>query len=358
MTTRDIPHYRLFSQHIVASRCRTPAEVVAALGAIQAQDYPGALWSIALRLPAATEADIEQAIADRKIIRTWPMRGTLHFVPGADVRWMLELLAPRIIARRASLFKQLGLDAALFKRARKLLAPALKGGRQLTRAALMEILKRDGINVSGINGYHILSGLGHEQFLCFGSHAGKQPTFALLDEWVPKARKLDRDAALAELTRRYFISHGPATVHDFAWWSGLPIADARNGINLAAAQLRRETMDDTDYWMSPDLPEAIEASPSVHLLPGFDEFLLGYTDRSAVLDPRHERRIVPGGNGVFQPTLVTDGQITGTWKRTLSKNHVEIAVRHFTPRKKSAKHPAAPAAERFGEFLGVRARIR
>ncbi len=357
MTIRDIARYRLYSQHIVASRCRTPADVVTALGAIQAQDFPGALWSIALRLPAATQADVEQAIVDREIVRTWPMRGTLHFVSGADVRWMLDLLAPRIMARRATLFKQLGLDAALFKRARKLFTRALDGGRQLTRPVLMEILKRDGIDVSGISGYHILSGLGHEQFLCFGAHAGKQPTFALLDEWVPKARKLDRDAALAELARRYFTSHGPATVHDFAWWTGLPMADAKNGINSIAAQLRRETIDGTDYWMSRELPDAIDASPSVHLLPGFDEFLLGYTDRSAVLDPGHERKIVPGGNGVFQPTLVTDGQIAGTWKRILGKNHVEIAVSHFTPRKKTAKHPAA-AAERFGQFLGMPVNIQ
>ena len=356
MNARDIPHYRLFSQHIVATRCRTPAQVVAELGAIQAQDYYGALWAIGLRLPGATQTDVEQAIADRAIVRTWPMRGTLHFAAAADVRWMLELLAPRIMARRASLYQQLGLDNATFKRTRKLFTRALEGDRQLTRAAMMEILERGGIATSGLRGYHILCQLANEQFLCFGPHAGKQPTFALLDEWAPKSRQLDRAAALAEVARRYFTGHGPATVHDFAWWTGLPMADARNGVNSVAAQLRCETIDRTDYWMSADLPDSIETSRNLHLLPGFDEYLLGYTDRSAVLHPMHVSKVLPERNGRFLSTIVSNGQVSGTWKRELNRAGVQMSLSHFASSKKAEKSCAA-SVKRYGQFLGVPAEI-
>ena len=361
MTVCDIPQLRLFSQHIVASRCRTPLEVVTALGAMQAQDYPGVLWSIALRLSGATQAEVEKAIADRAIVRTWPMRGTLHFVPAVDVRWMLELLTPRLLSRRTSLLKQLELDETVFKRSRKIFSQALEGGRQLPRSDMMELLERNKISTAGIRGYHILWRLANEQLLCFGPHSGRQPSFVLLDEWVPKTRALDREASLAELALRYFTSHGPATLHDFAGWTALTIADAKTAIASIAAQLRRETINGTDYWMSADLPDSPTNSESIHLLPGFDEYLLGYKDRSAVLHPKHAKKIVPGGNAVYLSTLVVNGQVTGTWKRAPDKKNVRITVSHFAKPMKSAKparHPATPAAERFSKFLGLPVKIR
>lgn len=196
--------------------------MVAFFGAVHAQDYRGALWGVGQRVAGATEADVERALAERSIVRTWPMRGTLHFVAPDDVRWMLRLLAPRAIARAAGRHRQLGLDAATFAQSRDRLTAVLAGGNQLTRDAIYAELDRSGISTAGQRGIHILAQLAMEGVICFGARRSKQQTFALLDEWVPSSRMLEGDEALAELAARYFASHGPATLADFAWWSGLP----------------------------------------------------------------------------------------------------------------------------------------
>jgi hypothetical protein len=177
----------------------------------------------------------------------------------------------------------------------------------------------------------------------------------LLEEWTPNARRLDRDEALAELALRYFTSHGPATVQDFAWWSGLRAADARAGLEAVASRLARETVDGTTFWMAPGL--AAEPAPAAHLLPGFDEYLLGYTDRSAVLDARHAPKIIPGNNGVFMPTVVLDGQVVGTWKRTPRKKALTITLQPFARATKALTRTLEPAAERLGAFHGLPAEI-
>ena len=326
---------------------------MATLGAVQAQDYANALWAIGLRLPSSTEADIEQAIHERAIVRTWPMRGTLHFVPAADVRWMLDLLTPRIIAGMASRAKALELDDAVFARARKTFVRALHGGRQLTRDAMLEALERAKISTASQRGYHILSRLGQEGVICFAARSGKQPTFALLDEWVSETQKLDREASLVELARRYFSGHGPATLKDFAWWSGLKAADARSGLDGVAPRLTREAIEGTTYWMAAQTPEKLESAPVIQLLPGFDEYLLGYQDRSAVLAPEHASLVVPGGNGVFLRIIITDGRVTGTWKQTVKATATVISPLPFVPLKKAAAHALAVASERYGHFLGT-----
>ncbi len=353
MMLTDIGRCRLANQLISVSRCREPEQVVAALGALQAQDYAGALWSVGLRLPDATEAAVEKAIARRKIVRTWLMRGTLHFVATADVRWFLELLTPRIIAGSAARARNLELDAAVFARCEKLFVRALKGGRQLPREAMMELLENHKISTAKMRGYHILWRLAQEGLITFAARAGRSQTFALLDEWVAPAQKLDRAAALAELARRYFTSHGPALLADFAGWSGLRSADARAGVEAASSALRRERIGNADFWMPADAAAPNAGMTEAQLLPGFDEYLLGYKDRSAVLEARHAKKIVPGSNGVFSPTLILQGRVAGTWKRTLNKKTVVIAVSSFNPLKKAEKQAVAAAADRYGQFLGL-----
>ncbi len=225
MTPRDIVYRRLANQQIARPKYRTPHEMVAWLGAMQAQDYLGALWAIGLRLANAAEADIEQAIANRTIVRTWPLRGTLHFVAALDIRWMLELLAPRVIASGRRRQQQLELDDKIIGRIRTVFVRALQGGKQLTRDEMYALLESARISSAGQRGYHILWRLAHEGIICCGARKGKQPTFTLLAEWVPNAKSLKRDEALAELTRRYFTGHGPATLQDFVWWSGLRVSD-------------------------------------------------------------------------------------------------------------------------------------
>lgn len=357
MTTLDLAHQRLYNQSITPARFEQPAEVVAWLGAIQAQDYTGALWSIGLRTQNATEAAVVQAIANRQIVRTWPMRGTLHFVAPADVRWMLRLLTPRVIANSARRYAQLELDEAIFAQSQAIFTKALAGGKQLTRVAMMEVLEGAGIATANQRGYHILGWAAQTGLICFGPMAGKQPTFVLLDEWIPTSKKLTCEESLAEVALRYFTGHGPATLQDFLWWTGLPAADARTGLGMVRSQLVEEKFEGQTYWLPQTTPAKHHQRSASYLLPGFDEYLLGYTNRSAVLDPSYNQRIQPGGNGIFSPTVVLDGQVVGTWKRTLKKGFVCITPNPFTAFSSDQHERIVSAAQRYGEFLGLSATV-
>lgn len=354
MTPRDIGPLRLAAQGVTALRGDTPAEIVAHLGAMQAQDYLGALWAIGLRLPDVTEAEVEQAITERSIVRTWPMRGTLHFVAAADVRWMLKLLTPRIVSGSAGRHQQLELDDATFRRSEKVLTRALKGGRARTRGDLFEVLERNRIHATGQRGIHILSKLAQEGLLCFGPREGKQPTFVLLDEWVPESRHLEREDSLAEIARRYFTSHGPATLMDFIGWTGLKISEGRQALEAVSNELHQETIKGVEYWMSPSAGKpGTKKSSALHLLPGFDEFVLGYKERSTVIPLGHMDKIVPGGNGMFMSTLVRRGQVAGLWKRTLKGKSVHVSLMPFAELTSSEAAAAKRMASRYAAFLGL-----
>ena len=357
MNSNTIVQQRLQNQAITGTRFTTPGEVVAWLGAVQAQDYLGSLWAIGLRMQQSTEAAIEEAIAARTIVRTWPMRGTLHFVAAVDARWMLALLTPRVIARSAGRFRQLGLRDADIDRSREVCIAVLQGGRQLTRNALYQKLEAAGISTAGQRGIHIVGRLAHEGLLCFGNREGKQHTFALLDEWIPPAGRMERDEALAELTRRYFAGHGPATTRDFMWWSGLTAAEVNEGLALVKPQLAQEKIGGKIYWFSPDAPIAETGSSEVHLLPGFDEYLVGYKDRSAVLGTHDWQLVNPGNNGMLSPTIIVDGQVAGTWKRTFKNGAVAITPLLFTGLSAEEAEALEQAAQRYGSFLGLQVRI-
>ena len=350
MTQRNIAQQRLNHQLIVDSKFDQPSDVVKWMGAIQAQDYLGSLWAVGLRTRNATEARIEQALAERSIVRTWPMRGTLHFVAAEDIRWMLQLLTPRVIAASASRWKQLELDEATCSRSRKAIEHALQGGKQLMREEMYQVMEAAHVSTVGQRGIHILGRLAQECVICFGARAGKQHTFVLLDEWIPRSKLLERDAALAELAERYFTSHGPATLQDFVWWSGLSTTDARAGLEMSKSRLEEQTVADQTFWVASSSIKS--KGQSTCLLPGFDEYLVGYKDRSAVLDPRYVKQTNAGG-GMLNPTIVIDGQVVGTWKRTLERNRAVIAPQWFAPPKKSEQRALEIAARRYGTFLGL-----
>ena len=351
MTILDIAYKRLYNQHIASRTLEKPDQVVEWMGAVQAQDYLGALWAVGLRTRDANEEDVKKAIADKTIVRTWPMRGTLHFVAAADVRWMLDLLTPRIIAGSEWRDKQLELNDRIFARSKELFVSALEGGKQLPRDAMYGLLEAAHISTTGGRGLHILSRLAQEGVICFGAREGKQQTFALLDEWAPKARKLARDEALAELARRYFTSHGPASLQDFAWWSGLKTADARAGLEMVKQHLVQEVSDGQTYWLDSSMPTPKDGSPTAYLLPAFDEYTVAYKDRSAVLNPSYTKQVY-AGNGIFYPAIVIDGQIVGTWKRTLKRSAVVITPSPFARLNEAETRAFAVAASRYGEFLG------
>jgi len=361
MTKRELILRRLQHQQIGSSRATTPAQIVSAFGAVQAQDYTSTLWAVGARLPGSTEADVERAIAERKIVRTWPMRGTLHLVTAADIRWMLALLTPRILSGATNRERALGLDAGTYARCRKIFAKALEGDHQLTREAMLALLEKSGVRVDPRRGYHILWRLSQEGFLCCASRFGKQQTFALLDEWIPFAhsRALTGTEALAELATRYFTSRGPATIKDFVWWTGLKVSDAKTGIAAATKKLSQHTIDGVHHWMSVDSPALQNSSsPSAHLLPAFDEYLLGYRDRSAVLNPAHVDHVMPGGNGMFLPICLSRGRVVATWKRTVGTKKTALTLNPFAALASNDRRSIETVANRYGEFLGRQVEIK
>jgi hypothetical protein len=354
MTLFDLARYRLSNQLIARRKFRKPGEVVAWLGAMQAQDFFGAKWSVGLRSLNATNAAIEQALADRKIVRTWPMRGTLHFVAPEDVRWMLALLTPRVIAASRRRWQQLELNTKIFSQSRKVFAQALHGGQQLTRDEMYQALERAKISTAGQRGYHLLWRNAQEGLICLGAPRGKQQTFVLLDEWVPTTQPLERDEALATLVLRYFVSHGPATLKDLGWWSGLTMKDLQTGIEMVRSKLASEVVEGKTYWMASRMPPIPHTSPTAYLLPSFDEYILGYTDRSPVLDPRHSKRFYSGLNFLFSPTIVIDGRVEGTWKRVIRNGRVDLALKPFNPLRRADAHALRGAVQRYGEFMNMR----
>ena len=339
---------------------RSPHDVVSHLCALQAQDYLGSLWAIGLRTTGCTQADIEAAITDRTIVRTWPMRGTLHFVAAEDVRWMLDLLAPRVIQRSAGRNLQLGLDAETIALAGELFARALAGGARLTRGEMMGLLGEAGISTEGQRGYHLLWHHAQGGLICLGPMDGKQQTFVLLDEWVPPAEPLPRDEALARIARRYAVGHGPVAAEDLARWAGLTTTEARAALAGASDSLARTDSDGVEYWAAPDEPDAAPSttpSARVHLLPAFDEFIIGYADRRPVLGEHFDEfNSAVSSNGMFSPTVIADGRVVGLWKRTLRRSDVRVAVTPFEP---LGVHRDAltDAARRYGRFLGLRAEL-
>ncbi len=354
MTNLDIAHQRLHNQLITQRTFEKPGDVVEWLGAVQAQDYAAAKWAIGLRLQGTTDDDIEQAFTRGTILRTHLMRPTWHFVSPADIRWILALTAPRVNAVNAYYYRKLALDDAVFMHSNAVLAKALQGGKQFTRPELVSVLQQAGIATDDLQRFtYIMMRAELDGIVCSGARRGKQFTYALLDERAPQARTLDRDEALAQFARRYFTSHGPATLQDFVWWSGLTVADARAGLEMVTSQLMHEVVDDQTYWFSMSTPPAKDLSPTACLLPNFDEYIVGYTDRSAVFDASHTNKLDPRGNTLFNHTIVMDGRIVGTWKRTIKKDAVIITPSLFTPLSDAETRAFAASANHYGAFLDM-----
>src|SRR5262245_55797555 len=244
MTREDIAKHRLLSQNLLGSKAKTPQDVVQWLGAVQAQDYSGAKWALGMRLGGSvTDSDVERAFAKGAVLRTHLLRPTWHFVTPADIRWLLALTAPRVQAANRYVYRKLGLDKATFSRCNAALTKALQGGQQRTRDELRDILQKSGMRTDGeLRMSYLLMNAELEGLICSGPRRGKQFTYALLDERVPTRKTLDRREALVELAQRYFVSRAPATVNDFAKWSGLTVSDARSGLEGVQSGLVHEVI--------------------------------------------------------------------------------------------------------------------
>lgn len=341
---------RLHNQLLSQTKYTRPDQVVEWLGAVQAQDYGGAKWALGLRLKEVTDQAIEQAFSEGTILRTHVMRPTWHFVTPADIRWMLALTAPRVLPHLAYGDRQLGLDQTTVKRSNTVLAKALQGGKQLMRTELESVFQKNGILTAGLRFTHLLIHAELDGIVCSGARRGKQFTYALLDERAPQANTLERDEALAELTRRYFRSHGPATLQDYVWWSGLTMADARRGIQAIRSELEQETVEAQTYWFPASTPVELPAA-TVHLLPDFDEYMVAYTDRSSIFDAAHTDKLDARGSILNQYAMMLNGRTAGTWKRTIKKDEVAIELSPFKPLKKAEDRAVRAAAQQYGRFL-------
>lgn len=327
------------------------------LGAVQAQDYAMAKWAVGIRLPGATDQELEDSINRVEIVRTHVMRPTWHFVTAANVRWMLELTAPHIKWGIKTYQTKLGLDEKLFKRTNAIIETLLRDKNYMTRSEIVDEFKKKKIKANNLQATHIMFDAELNGIVCNGPMRGKQFTYALIDELIPPTKALSREEALAKLALKYFTSHGPATVQDFAWWSGLPAVDARKGLELTKKLLTNVIVDDKTYWFR---ETGLNSNPveqrSVQFLPAYDEFMIGYTDRGASLEPKYSKLTLVG-NGIFRPVIVRDGKIVGIWLRTIKKDHAAVSTKFFQAKEKLGKKEVESLLEPYGRFVNLRIKV-
>jgi hypothetical protein len=350
MTPTQIAQQRLANQHLADPALDGPAQAVRWLGAVQSQDYAGAKWALGQRLPGSTDAAIEQAMTEGAIVRTHVLRPTWHFVAAADIRWMLKLSAPRVHAANGTQYRQLGLDRAVFRRSHAAIEKALRDGQQLTRAELAAVLARARIATDPpLRVIALMMAAELDGVICSGARRGKQFTYALLEERVPPAPAVARDEALCELCIRYFTSRGPATLHDFAWWSGLTLADAKRGVEMAGPALAHADIGGRAHWFAAAMRAVKRRRALAHLLPNFDEYFIGFADRSAI---QQALRGVAVPEGTFFGHVVTvGGQLVGAWKRLAAARAAGVALDLVVPLSEAQRTAVQAAARRYARFL-------
>ncbi len=336
------------------------AEVVSWFGAMQAQDYASGLWSLGARLPAMTRAEVQAALERREAVRTWPMRGTIHLVPAADARWMVQVLGARALAGARRRRAQLGLDEATAERAVDVLGAALAGGGRLTRAECLAVLSEARIPTDGQRGYHLLRFAAQRGAICMAPNRGSEQTFALLEEWVGCSNRPTRQEALATIATRYVRSHGPVPRSDLAGWTGLTSADTAAAVAAAGDALTTVEVDGLAMLVASETlaDDPPPLADTVLVLPGFDEYLLGYKDRALMVDPAHAQAIIPGGNGVFQATVVRAGRVIGTWTRSSSTARTVVSVVALIPLGSRDRREVEVAFEHYAHFIDTPVLVR
>jgi len=338
-------------QRLTGERFDRPAEVVGFLGAMQAQEFAEAKWSISERT-GLTDAEVQEAFDRGEILRTHVMRPTWHFVTPADIRWMLALTAPRVHAGNRSRYRDLGLDEDVLARSHEVLADELADHDPRTRRELGAALARAGIDTDGQRLAHTVSHAELEQLLVSGPCRGKQHTYLLLDHRAPRVADRRPDDPLAELTLRFFTSHGPATVRDFSWWSGLKVADARAGVDMLGKQIGTAKVEDGTSWYAAPDPPADADTGGAFLMPIYDELGVAYRDLRMVLVEQ------PGRERELGSWIVIDGRTVGSWKRTLARREVTVEATLFTRLGRDETSALNAAVERFGRFLELPATLK
>lgn len=357
MSENGVLHQRILHQGLNKPLFETPCDVVKYFGAVQAQDYSSAKWGVCLRMKNPLEKEMDEAFDEGKILRTHFMRPTWHLVAPEDLNWIQQLTSPRVKSILSHYDRKMGVDSVLLKRAHTIFENALRKNDFLTRNELKKELSQKGILADGQKLAHLIMHAELDALLCSGPRNRKQFTYALVENRVRKPLKLTRDEALAELTKRYFTSHGPATIHDMGWWSGLPLHEVKKGIERNGHSLMSETLDGKIYWRAPNSREDTRALTKAHLLPIYDEFFIGYKNSSHVYRELMEKKGDKTPHIIFNNALVIGENVKGTWKKTIVKKNMEITISLFSPLRVHEKPSLEEAVKRYGSFLGVRTGI-
>ncbi|QQS36424.1 MAG: AlkZ family DNA glycosylase [Ignavibacteriales bacterium] len=355
MNNKSIPIHRLQNQQIAATNFKTPNELVNWMGAMQAQDYSMAKWAIGVRLPGSTDKSIDKAVSNGEILRTHVLRPTWHFVSPEDIRWMLKLTAPNIISSMKGRHKQLELDDATIKKSIRIIEKALSKGEHLKREVLVDLLEHAGIRTNDNRAAHILMFAELNGLICSGKLTGNKQTFAFLDERIPAQKNISKEESLKSLAIKYFQSHGPATLQDFIWWSGLKVKDAKLSLDLIKDEFLSVKIGEKEYYVKEkdyDRDKAgVKNKSSIFLLPAYDEFLISYKDRSASLDKVNSPKTI-SSNGIFRPIMVVDGKVVGIWRRTTSNNRSLIFIKYLTDCDNKIRSKINSLVLNYGIFLG------
>jgi hypothetical protein len=350
---RDLARQRLIQQRLLGAPHERPEQVVESLLAVQSQDYAGAKWAIAQRTASPSDAEVEAAFQAGRILRTHVLRPTWHFVAPADIRWLLELTGPRVHAANAYYYRLHGLDAAAVKRSNGRIVKALGQGQHLTRTELGRVLGEPDAEAKGDRLACLIMRAELDGLIASGGLRGKQHTYALLEARAPRAAKRTRDEALAELARRYVSGHGPARAHDLAWWSGLTVSDAKRGLEACGSMLERTSIDGTTLWHAPAPAVPRQRGPVVHLLPNYDELLVAFKDRTALLEPN----TVPRTSALSGHFVVVDGRIVGGWRRSVTPREVIVTAQLLRPLTSAESKGLERAATRYAQSLGLSCRL-
>jgi len=350
MNLNEIVQQRIINQQLAGTKFKSAKEIVSWMGAVQAQDYAMSKWAVGVRLPNSTDETIEKAINDGEIIRIHVMRPTWHLVSSDDVKWMIALTAPHLRKSMKGRHKALGLTDQIFKKSNSIIEKSLAKNGYMTRAELVAELNKNKIKPDNLQTIHIMFNAELNATVCNGPMRGKQFTYALLDERIPKTESFTRDEALARLSIKYFTSHGPASLQDFAWWSCLPSADAKRGLEMVKSKLMNTKIGDQTFWYD-DSTRNERAIQPVYFLPAYDEFMISYKDRSASLAPKFFSNAITR-NGIFKPIIVADGQVVGTWSREIKKEKVVFQAKFFRSLQKLNKTEMNTGFAPYKKFLG------
>jgi hypothetical protein len=341
---------RLQNQHVGVPVFTQPLELVEYMGALQAQDFNMSQWAIGLRLVTGREAYVTEAINRAEIIRTHIMRPTWHLVPAPDLRWMMQLTAPALLRALLSGDRAVGLEEKDFLRSNRIIEKALRDGNYLSREELKQRFEDAGLDTGMNLPAHMLMHAELAGILCSGPVVNGKATYALVDEWIPEMKELSREEAMAELCKRFFTSHGPATLRDFSWWSGMNLTDSRRAHAMVCRKFTSVSVGEEEYWWK-EQGKTTPMDDSIQILPAYDEYVISYKDRSLVLPPDEFHKAVLN-NGMFYPIVLHRGAVIGTWKREKDSTSLRIRCSFFRRFPKKYEGQLEEAARQYGNFLG------